>query len=48
MPKEKLETLKALLTEYRNSDYFGLGEMEQIEFIDGLIYQVNEHINEIK
>lgn len=46
MPKTQLEALKALLKEY-STEYLGLGEMEEIATIDGLIYQIDEHINEL-
>jgi hypothetical protein len=42
MEKEKLTKLKDLLTEFRNGDDIGLGEMEQLEVIDGLISWIDD------
>jgi hypothetical protein len=42
MTRGKLQVLESLLTEFRNSDYIGLGEMEQLDIVDGLISWVSE------
>jgi hypothetical protein len=46
MKKEKLAQLENLLKEFRNSDYIGLGEMEQLDIVDGLISWIHELVIE--
>ena len=47
---EKLNELKTMLTDFRNDDMFGLGEMAEIlqidtviDLVDGAIININEN-----
>jgi hypothetical protein len=44
MQKKKLIYLEKQLIWFRNSDYLGLGEMAELETIDGLISWIHELI----
>lgn len=48
MTTEKLKALKEVLTEFRNDDMFGLGEMAEIAQIDTVIELVDGAIINIK